>query len=301
MKDADRLLAAVAANQHGVFSRAQAYARGLDRWAVSRRVRSGRWAPVGTHSFRFAGADVTWRMLLGAGLLDLGDGAVVSGRAAAALHGLDGATPGTLEFYVDRARRSRRTTGVVRSGPELASVDRCRVDGLACVTATAAVIQLAVDGTRPEVAAALDSAVRLGLTTPAAVQRRLAAVRAPGRPGLAVLDDVLADAGVQSWLERRFVRVVRAAGLPVPAVQRVYRRDGRHVARVDFDFAPLPVIVEVGGQKGYLTRGERQRQERRRTELQLLGKTVYFFAYEDVTADVPYVLRTLRAALGRAS
>jgi hypothetical protein len=59
MKDADRLLAAVAANQHGVFSRDQAYARGLDRWAVSRRVRFGLWAPVGTHSFRFAGADVT--------------------------------------------------------------------------------------------------------------------------------------------------------------------------------------------------------------------------------------------------
>jgi hypothetical protein len=84
-------------------------------------------------------------------------------------------------------------------------------------------------------------------------------------------------------------------------VQRVYRRDGRHVARVDFDFAPFPFIVEVGGQKGYLTRQERQRQERRRTELQLLGKIVFFFTYEDVTADVSYILRTLHAALGLAS
>jgi hypothetical protein len=164
-----------------------------------------------------------------------------------------------------------------------------------------AVIQVAIDGTRDEVAAALDSAVRLGRTTPAVVLRRLTAVRAAGRPGLALLDDVLADAGVQSWLERRFLQLVRAAGLPPPAVQHVYRRDGRLVARVDFDFAPFPVIVEVGGQKGYLTRAERQRQERRRSELQLLGKVVYFFTYEDVTADVPYVLRTLRDALGRAS
>lgn len=162
-------------------------------------------------------------------------------------------------------------------------------------------IQLAADDTRDEVAAALHSAVRFGRTTPAVVQRRLAAVRHQGRPGLAVLDDVLADAGIQSWLERRFVRPVRAAGLPTPAVQRVDRRDGRHVARVDFDFAPLPVIVEVGGQKGYLTRRERQRQERRRTELQLLGKVVYFFTYEDVTADVAYVIGTLHCAPDLAS
>jgi very-short-patch-repair endonuclease len=94
---------------------------------------------------------------------------------------------------------------------------------------------------------------------------------------------------------------VRSAGLPMPAVQRVYKRDGRHIARVDFDFSPSPVIVEVGGQKGYLTRSERQRQERRRSELQLLGKVVYFFCYEDVTADIRYVLDTLHGALGRAS
>jgi hypothetical protein len=301
MKDADRILAAVAANQHGVFSRDQAYAQGLDRWAVARRLRFGLWTPAGTRTFCFAGSAVSWRMFLSAGLLDLGEGAVVSGRAAAALHGLDGATPDTLEFYVPRDRRRRRTTGLVRSGPELAAIDRCRVDGLACVTATMAVIQLATDGTRLEVAAALDSAVRLGRTTPAVVQRRLTAVRRSGRPGATLLDDALQDAGVQSWLERRFVRLVRSAGMPPPAAQRVYKRDGRHIARVDFDLAPFPVIVEVGGQKGYLTRRERQRQERRRTELQLLGKTVYFFTYEDVTADVAYVLRTLQAALGRAS
>jgi hypothetical protein len=106
---------------------------------------------------------------------------------------------------------------------------------------------------------------------------------------------------VESWLERRFLALIRSAGLPRPAVQRTYRRDGRHVARVDFDFAPAPVIVEVGGQKGYLTTRERQRQGRRRNELHLLGKVPYFFCYEDVTEEPGYVAATVRAALAATS
>jgi hypothetical protein len=234
---------------------------------------------------------------LRAGLLDLGPDAVVAGRAAAALLGLDGFDEGPLEFFVPRSQRDRRTTGRVRSGPALLAADRTTVDGMVCTSAALTVIHLAGRGPRRAVGNALDSAVRLGLTTPEVVARRLALWRGHGAGGASLLDAVLVDAGVQSWLERRFLGLVRSAGLPAPTLQRVYRRDGRHVARVDFDFAPLPVVVEVGGQKGYLTRTERQRQERRRNELQLLGKMAYFFGYEDITEDEPYVVATLRAVL----
>ena len=165
-----------------------------------------------------------------------------------------------------------------------------------------AIIQIAADGDRTEVTNLLDSAVRLRLTSPEFLARRLAQHRHRGLAGAVLLDDILRDAGVESWLERRFVALVRSAGLPLPAVQREYRSGGRHVARVDFDFAPRPVVVEVGGRKGYLTTQERQRQERRRTELQLLGKVVYFFAHEDVVHDPGYVVATLAAVgLQRAS
>jgi hypothetical protein len=59
----------------------------------------------------------------------------------------------------------------------------------------------------------------------------------------------------------------------------------------------VPVVVEVGGRRGYLTRTERRRQERRRNELQLLGKVAYFFTYEDIPGGESYVVRTLRAAV----
>jgi hypothetical protein len=94
---------------------------------------------------------------------------------------------------------------------------------------------------------------------------------------------------------------VRAAGLPRPALPRTYRRGGTHIARVDFDFAPSPVIVEVGGRKGYLTTLERQRQDRRRNELHLMGKVPFFFSYEEVTQEAAYVVGTVRSALDATS
>ncbi len=301
MNDALRALAAIAAEQHEIVSRVQVAEAGLTTWALGRHVRAGTLVAVGPHSWRFAGTALTWRGQLQAGVFDLGSAALVAGRAALLLLGVDVAAPAPLEFVVPRAQRSRTTAGVVRSGAAPGAVERCTVDGLPCVSATLAVLQVARFGDRVETTNALDNAVRLRLTTPDLVHQALAERRRRGVAGVALLDDVLLDAGVQSWLERRFLALVRAAGLPVPALQRVYRRGSRHVARVDFDFAPLPVVVEVGGQKGYLTRRERQRQERRRNELQLLGKVAYFFTYEDVTGDEAYVLRTLHSALGRAA
>ena len=87
----------------------------------------------------------------------------------------------------------------------------------------------------------------------------------------------------------------------MPRRQRVYRRDGRHVARVDFDFEPWPVVAEVGGRRGYLSADDRRRQEHRRNELQLIGKIVYFFTTEDVVESPGYVISTLRAALVAAA
>ena len=69
---------------------------------------------------------------------------------------------------------------------------------------------------------------------------------------MAAFDRVMESAGVQSWLERQFLQLIERAGLPRPTLQRTYRHDGRHVARVDFDFEPWPVLVEVGGRRGYL-------------------------------------------------
>jgi len=284
-----------------VVSRRQVAALGVSRRAMQGAVGGGLVVAVGRHAWRFAGTPPSWRGALQAGLFDLGHRALVGGRSAAALLGLDGFTEGPLEFVVPRSDRRRSTTGVVRSTRNLLATDRSTVDGLACTSAALTVIHLAGFAGRNGTANALDSAMRLRLLSTETVLRRLTAARDHGVAGVELLDDLLRDAGVESWLERRFLTLLRSAGLPRPALQRVYRRDGRHVARVDFDFAPWPVIVEVGGQKGYLTTRERQRQERRRNDLHLLGKALYSFSYEDVTEEPGYVLATVRSGLDATS
>lgn len=102
---------------------------------------------------------------------------------------------------------------------------------------------------------------------------------------------------MESWLERRFLALVRNAGLPAPRLQQRYELPGFGVARVDFEFVTFPIVVEVGGRRGYLSLNERQRQERRRNSLQLVGRTIYFFTRDDVVDEPEYVARTLFRAL----
>ncbi len=298
MKDLDAALIDLAARQHQVFSRVQARAAGLSASALSRRVGAGQLIACGTSALHHPGTTLTYRGRLMAGLLDLGSEALVSGRAAAHLHGLDGFGEGPLEFLVPRQQRNRRTSGTVTSTlAPLSRLDRGLVDGLRCTSPTRTIIELLAHASVDEAGDALASATRQRLTAPAAVQRRLGELGRVGRAGAAALDRLARAGAVESGLERAFLRLVERAGLPTPMLQRRYELAGAGVARVDFEYTTVPIVVEVGGRRGYLSREERQRQERRRNALQLAGKTIYFFTRDDVFDDPAYVVATLVAAL----
>ena len=108
---------------------------------------------------------------------------------------------------------------------------------------------------------------------------------------------MLVDSGVHTHLERRFLELVREAGLPAPRMQVVFRVDGRHVARVDFLFDDFGVVVEVSGQKGHASPSDRARDAQRRNELQDLGLRVFEYTFDDVTKRPDMVRRTLLARL----
>jgi hypothetical protein len=297
VSNVDAALVARAAEQHQVFSRAQAREAGLSASSLSRRVAAGRLIACGTSALHLPGVTLSYRGRLMVGLLDLGPKALVSGRAAAHLHSLDGFDAGPLEFLVPRRLRNRTTVGNVTStGSRIVPLDRVVIDGLACTSPTRTVVELLANATLDEAGDALASATRLRLTAPAVVSRRLEQLGRNGRAGVRSLDRLAAHGAVESGLERQFVRIVARAGLPTPSHQRRYELPGVGVARVDFEFTTYPIVVEVGGRRGYLSREERQRQERRRNALQLAGRTIYFFTRDDVMDDPDYVIATLFAA-----
>jgi very-short-patch-repair endonuclease len=94
--------------------------------------------------------------------------------------------------------------------------------------------------------------------------------------------------------------LVRRAGLPRPTPQVIHRRDGRTIARVDFLFEDLGVVVEVSGRKGHSSPAERARDAQRRNELQEFGRLVYEYTWEQVSGRSDWVADTLSNRLAQA-
>ena len=261
----DPAVTALAATQHGVLSRAQLIELGIPRRRWRRGIEEGWLSVAGRDVYAVAGSPESLTRRLWLGLLALGPTAVVSHEAAPWLHGFDGCVDDRAEFTVPRALRSAGVGLVVHSTRSLPAVDRTHVDGLACTSATRTILDLAATGIAAgRLEAAIDSAVRSGATSPAVLQRRLQQWRGPGRAGTALLERVLPDSGGHSPLERRFLALVRTAGLPRPRAQVVHRRDGRTFARVDFDATPTLVGFRAARPARELTGAARTRIRRRR-------------------------------------
>jgi very-short-patch-repair endonuclease len=114
-----------------------------------------------------------------------------------------------------------------------------------------------------------------------------------------LLDRLLLDTGGETILERRFLSLVRAAGLARPETQRRVRSDGHHVARVDFCWNEVRVVVEVTGRLGHSNPADRSRDAQRRNELQDLGYRVYEYTWADLTRRPQHVVDTRRRRLAR--
>jgi hypothetical protein len=296
MDDRFVALAAATANQHGVFTTTMARALG-----VSDRLRH-EWLELewierlGPHTFRFAGSPTTWKMSLAAALGNLGPEARISGRSAAALHHLDGFEPGPAEIWVPRQRRNRTTTGIRSSSRPLRPGDSTTIDGIRCVTAERLILDsLLFRFTGKEIHNAIDSAIRIRAVDEERLRRRIVDELPLNSPHRKQLIGALVDLGGQSALERRFLALVRQAGMPRPSLQRVYRSGTRIVARVDAEFAD-GLIVEVAGHGTHATRLQRQSDAQRHTELTLRDKRVITFTYEDVYGRPEWMLTVLRTA-----
>ena len=292
-------LAARAADQHNVLTTADFDALGVSQKVRANWLRVGLLERVGTHTFAFSGAPRTWEQSLMSALLDVGRGAV-AGRSGAALLGLDGFRREDVGLLVPRHLRNRRTNGrVVATTRPVPASDLCVVDGIRCLRAERLILEAPLfDFTREELENAIDSAIRLRLTSDRRLRVRVAEQRSLGVNGSRSLVDALVDAGGESKLERAFLSVLRRAGLPRPSLQVSHRDGSRLVARVDTEFDD-ELVIEVEGHATHSSRRQRQRDEQRRTELVLLGKRVIAFTYDDVMRRPEWTAATVRGALSR--
>ena len=94
---------------------------------------------------------------------------------------------------------------------------------------------------------------------------------------------------------------MREAGLPRPLCQVIHRHRARTFARVDFEFASLPLVVEVSGRRGHVSEVDRGRDAQRRNELQADGFVVIEFLTADVINGPDAVVASVRGYIARVT
>lgn len=126
---------------------------------------------------------------------------------------------------------------------------------------------------------------------------RLCLERHPRRRGSARVKRLLAayDVHTRSWLERAFLTLLRAHGLPLPEVNQVV--EGRER---DFSWRDRRLVVEADGRAFHGTVAAHAKDTARDNELTLAGWRPLRFSYERIVLDPAGVAADLRRALAGA-
>ena len=268
---------------------------GVHPATFARWLDEGLWRRIAPGRYVHAATAPTFELQVRAGADWFGRRAALHGTSALAWLGLTD-EPHSPEWLVPREHRGPAWV-CVHTTLRWDNGDVVTVRGVRCCTAARAIIDSAAR--RPsagELETLIERAISSRLTSLPTLHRRLAALSGPGRHGVPLVRELLLDSGGESHLERRFLRLLRTAGVQRPTTQVAFRSDGTTVARVDFLFRTHGVVVEVTGRIGHSSDSARQRDARRRNDLQQRGLVVLEFTTADVIDTPEYVLSSLRTS-----
>lgn len=290
-----------ASTRYGVFTRAEASARGVDASDLRLLVDGGVIVPEGRQVFRVTAAPATWRQRVYVVCRRGGEDCLASHRTAAALRRFDGAREGPIEVAIPH-RSSLRIKGArVHRTRALNDDDRDCIDNIPVTSAARTLIDLGAVTGRARMEEYLDGALRDGTLTPVELLSRYKALRASGRNGMATAGLVVPDAATarpESVLERRFVALLAKHGLPAPVLQYPVHLPNGKVVRIDAAYVALALGYELDGHRWHATRSQRRADYRRRDALAQVGWDIRQFTWEQVVDDGAAVAASVRAALG---
>jgi len=303
MQEIDRLMAV----QEGVVCRRQARAAGMAARSIDRRLESGVWIKVLPGVYRISSSAPNWRQFLTAAWLWAGEDAVVSHRAAALLHGLDGVDEAPAELWTGNHTLAPKHRGwiVTHTTSGIPRTDLARAGPLVVTNPARTLIDLGAVVGEGIVEFALEDALRRGLTTIGKIESRLADLGGSGRRGAGVLRNVLSRRGAGaapagSGLEVKLIRILRSAKLADPMRQYPIRIHGKVVARPDLAYPASRLLIECDGYKFHSGRNVFDKDRGRRNVLAALGWTVLHFTRTDV-ANPSAFLEALKAVLSSNS
>jgi hypothetical protein len=265
----------IAARQHGVIGGWQATAAGMSRRQIRTRVANGRWERLDGDVFGVVGAPDSWLRRVRAAVLAGGSGAAAIHATAARLLGIEGVPFEQIEIVTIRERRARLPDVTVHRSYLLGTHDHRRQQGVACTSPVRTVVDLSGRLDVAVLGGVVDQLLRrrmLDLSLLASTSQRLG--RAPGRSPKRV-EQVLRERWTgydpgESAFEARVLRVIAAAGLPLPRQQLRVSVNGRR-GRIDLAYPEHRLAIEVDSWAYHRSRTAFVRDRIKGNDLVLLG------------------------------
>jgi very-short-patch-repair endonuclease len=284
----------LARRQHGVVTRAQLLELGLSRHAIAHRLSIGRLHPLWRGVYAVGRPTVGLRGRWMAAVLSCGSGARLSHRSAASLWGILRPFP-EIEVVVPYGNTRRRPGITVHRRVGLAQEAHGVVESIPITDIVPTLVDLASCLNDGLIVRALNQADRLDLIDAHELHSALDALpRRPGSGRLRSLLDRQGGAFADTLLELRFLRLVRAAGLPAPRMQAWL-----HGFRVDFYWPDLGLVVETDGPRDHRTPAQQSTDRRRDQKHAAAGLTPLRFTEAQVRCEPDRVRATLVAVADR--
>lgn len=287
--------------QHGVVARRQLIDLGASPKWVEHRLRIGR-----LHRTPYRGVYAVGRPALTtagrwmAAVLACGPNAWLSHISAAELWRIVRESrwhpvPTTPIHVSVGANAVRHTAGIrTHRTRSLAGADVTVHDGIPVTTPIRTLIDLATVLEPERLEAAVNEACVLDLTDPDSLRAELERRRGQrGVPALRALLERDTFRLTDSELERRFLRIVRRAGLPLPETQR------KLAGRVDFHWPQLDLVAETDGWRYHRTPAQQARDNRRMQAHLRAGRSAVRFSHHEIRYEAGRVERTLVAVARR--
>lgn len=227
-----------------------------------------------------------------AAVLACGEGACLSHESAAQHLGIRPIRRGPIHVTVP-PHRNPRLKGIREHRRTLQPSEITTHDRIPTTTPVIALMDLASQVTPPDLDRAIGDADKINLIDPETLRRALDELA--GRSGVRIVRKLLdrhTYVLTHTELERRFLAIVRRAGLPLPEGQRRFGP-----TRVDFFWPSLNLVVETDGLTYHRTAAQQSEDLRRDHEHAAAGLRTLRFSHAQIRYEPRHVESTPAAVL----